>query len=353
MQSTSSSRLVAPTRSLPLVGGVLALLLLLVVIVAVAIGSTAIPLADVVASLAHHLLPGVRAQLNPDTDSIVWAIRFPRVLLAALVGAALALAGAQMQALFRNPLASPDVVGASSGAALGAVIALALGLASQFPLVLPAFAFVGAVATLFLVYALATTRGRTGIATLLLIGIAVNALIGAVTSYIITITASNFDAAQQIVFWLLGGLGGSTWLHVVFTAPFVLLAFVIAYAQARDLDLLAVGDRVAHSLGVDVEVTKRIALANAALVTGAAVAVSGIVGFVGLVMPHIVRLAVGPAHRTLLPLVAIAGAIAVVLADLLARTVHGPQETPLGIVTAILGAPFFLTLVLRNRAAEV
>jgi iron complex transport system permease protein len=272
-----------------------------------------------------------------------------------LVGAMLAVAGAQMQGLFKNPLASPDTTGTSSGAALGAVLALVTGLAARSLFYLPIFAFVGALLALLAVYLIATRHGRTPVATLLLAGVALGSLLSAATSFLITARWVRYDVAGEIIFWLLGGLDTRTWAHVWMTLPCAVIGCAVALFYTRELDLLLGGEESAFALGVEVETVKRVILANAALLTGAAVAVSGIVGFVGLVVPHLVRLRIGPAHGRLIPASALAGATFLVLADLLSRILLRPEEIRLGIITAACGAPFFLYLLLRerDRASEI
>ncbi len=328
------------------------LLLILSITISIALGSTSIAPGVVVRVLMSHLLPAgwvdVSAVAEPQ-QAVVWMLRTPRVLVAALVGAALAVAGAQMQGLFKNPLASPDIVGTSAGGAFGAVLALATGLAAHSLFYLPVFSFVGALVALFAVYVISTRHGRTPIATLLLAGVALTALIGAATSFLITMTWVRYEVAQEILFWLLGGLDNRTWAHFWLAVPCLVVGVGVSLVYTRELDLLLTGEETANSLGVEVEHVKRIVLTSAALLTGTAVAVSGVVGFVGLIVPHIVRLVIGPAHRRLIPASALTGATFLVLADLLARTLHRPEEIRLGIVTAAFGAPFFLYLLLRHR----
>lgn len=331
---------------------VAALLLALFVVLGIGAGSVSVEPETVVRILLAKIMPNGWIEMTNITEAqtiIVWLVRAPRVAVAALVGAALALAGAQMQGLFKNPLASPDIIGTSAGGALGAVLAFAAGLSARSLFYLPVFAFVGAFASLFAVYFISTKRGRTPVATLLLAGIAVGALVGAAISFVITSTSVRFEVAQEILFWLLGGLENRTWAHVSIALPCVVLGAAISIFYTRELDLLLAGEEVALSLGVEVERTKRILLTVTALLTGAAVAVSGVVGFVGLVVPHIVRQFLGPRHRTLLPASALTGAAFLVAADLLARTLLRPEEIRLGIITAAFGAPFFLYLLLRHR----
>lgn len=331
---------------------VVAFLLVLFVVLGIGAGSVSVEPETVVRILLAKILPTgwiETANITEAQGIIVWLVRAPRVVVAALVGAALALAGAQMQGLFKNPLASPDIIGTSAGGALGAVLAFAAGLSARSLFYLPVFAFVGSFVALFAVYFIATRRGRTPVSTLLLAGIAVGALVGAAISFVITSTSVRFEVAQEILFWLLGGLDNRTWAHVWIALPCVVLGMLISIFYTRELDLLLAGEEIALSLGVEVERTKRILLTVTALLTGAAVAVSGVVGFVGLIVPHIVRQFLGPRHGTLLPASALTGAAFLVAADLLARTLLRPEEIRLGIVTAAFGAPFFLYLLLRHR----
>lgn len=324
-------------------------------LLSVAIGSVAIPLRAVLRAIAERLAPWASQPLGPAnaaTFTIVWLLRMPRTVMAALVGAALGVAGAQMQGLFQNPLASPDIIGVSAGGALGGVIALATGLATRSMLYLPMLSFAGALLALAIVYAISTRRARTAVATLLLAGVALNALIGAVTSFLITVTWVRYEVSQQIIFWLMGGLANRTWAHVWLGVPGIAVGLAIGFAYARDLDILAAGEEVANSLGVEVERVKRTLLINAALLTGTAVALSGAIGFVGLVVPHAVRLVLGPAHSRLLPASALTGAALLVFADLLARTLDRPEEIQVGIITAFFGAPFFLYLLMRRGREE-
>jgi iron complex transport system permease protein len=285
-------------------------------------------------------------------EAIVWLIRLPRVLVAAVVGAGLATAGAMMQSLFRNPLAEPSLTGVGPGAVLGAVAVFVTGWGAASVVVLPLASMVSALLALLVVYTIATRGGSTPITSLLLTGIAVGALLTAASSLLISINIVTWQVAQEIVFWMMGGLDSRTWAHVWISAPFVLVGLCAALMQSRTLDLLLLGEETAVSLGVDIEPAKRLVVATSALLTGAAVAVAGLVGFVGLVVPHGVRLLLGPGHRTLLPASAIAGAAFVVLCDLAARTVRPPAEIRLGVVTALCGAPLFLALLMKRLREE-
>ena len=280
-------------------------------------------------------------EVAASTDLIVRQIRLPRILLGAIVGFALALAGAVMQGFFRNPMADPSIIGISSGAAVGAVTFIVLPLSVPFGR--SAFAFGGALAAAFLVYAIATEGGQTPVATLLLTGVALQTFLGAVISFLLLGAGDNLETA---VYWLMGHLHDSTWGRVRIALPTVLVLFVVLLAYARDLNTLLLGEEDAHTLGIEVERTKRVLLVTSSVVTAAAVAVSGVIGFVGLIVPHMMRLVVGPDHRILLPTSALAGAVFLVATDTVARS--GPAEVPVGIVTAAIGAPFFLYL-LRKR----
>ena len=275
-------------------------------------------------------------------ETIVRRLRLPRIALAAVVGFALAAAGAVMQGFFRNPMADPSIIGVSSGAAVGAVATIALPLAVPFGIQTAAFA--GALLTAFAVYLIATESGRTPVATLLLAGVAIQSLLGAVVSYLLL---QSGESLEQALYWLMGNLHNSTLGQVEVTVPLALLSFSVLLAYARDLNVLLLGEEDAGALGIDVERTKRVLLGVSSVITAAAVAVAGVIGFVGLVVPHMMRLIVGPDHRLLLPTSALAGATFLVATDTVARA--GPATLPVGIVTAALGAPFFLYLLRRRE----
>ncbi|GAB3688558.1 vitamin B12 ABC transporter permease BtuC [Salinarchaeum chitinilyticum] len=278
----------------------------------------------------------------PSTDeTIVVDIRLPRVVLAATVGCGLAAAGTVMQGLFRNPLADPSIIGVSTGAAVGAVAAMTLP--ALVPLGLQPMAFITGLCTAFAVYWIATENGRTPVATLLLAGVAIQALLGAATSYMLI---TSGDSMEEVVFWLMGNLHAAQWPDLHYTFPIVLLGTLALWAFAADLNVLVMGEEDAHHLGVEVERTKRILLGLATIVTAAGVAVAGVIGFVGLIVPHVLRLLVGPDHRVLVPTSALTGGAFLVAADAISRTT--PEAIPVGIVTAVAGGPFFLYL-LRER----
>jgi iron complex transport system permease protein len=252
-----------------------------------------------------------------------------------------------LQGVFRNPLADPGLIGVSSGAALGAVMVIFLGAATLGIFTLPVVAFSSGAATTFLVYRLSQREGRTDVVTMLLIGLAVNALAGATTGVLIYL--ADDPQLRSIVFWTMGGLGGALWETVLGGAPFIIIALCATPWLSRALNLFALGETEARHLGIEIEWVKRMAVLLAALATGAAVALAGPIGFIGLIVPHIIRLLAGPDHRRLLPACALGGAILLVLADLLARTIAAPAEVPVGLITAFVGGPFFLTLILQAR----
>ncbi len=280
-------------------------------------------------------------------EAVVWVIRVPRMLMAMLVGAGLGISGAALQGLFRNPLADPGLIGVSSGASFAVALAIVVGITSWGLWVQPIAAFLGGLVLTFLIYGFARRSGRAQMATMLLVGIAVNALLGAAISFILSF--SDDAELRDIVFWLLGSLAGSLWDFVYYAGPLILIAVIVLIRQAGPLNLLTLGDAEARHLGVRVQRTQLLIVSAAALATGAGVAVAGVVGFIGLIAPHMVRLAVGPDHRRLMPASALAGAILVLGADLGARTIAAPAEMPLGVLTAIIGTPVFLFLIDRSR----
>jgi cobalamin transport system permease protein len=327
-------------------------LLFLSLLTAIAIGSTPISWRTILQVGGLNLLPTGWIDphgVSPADIVVVWQIRVPRVLVAAFVGMGLATGGTVMQALFRNPLAEPGLVGAGSGAVLGAVISFVTGWSARSVVSLPLAAMVGALVALVLVYGMATRGGVTAVGTLLLAGIAAGSLLTAVSSLLLSLNIVNWQIAQEIVFWMMGGLDARSWTHFWLCAPFVALGLSAAMLQARDLDLMQQGEETAASFGVDVEASKRFITLTAAMLTGACVAVAGMVGFVGLVVPHGVRLLVGPSNRALLPAGALAGAAFLVLCDLAARTIHPPVEIRLGVVTALCGGPVFIALLMRRH----
>lgn len=315
----------------------------------VGMGAVEIPPAQALSIFLSHIGIDSGIYFEPRTDSILWNIRLPRVVLGILVGGSLGIAGAALQGVFRNPLAEPGVIGVSSGAAVGAVAAIVLGFSIFSTSAITVFAFIGGLVATGVVYLVARSRGQTEVTTLILAGIAVNATAGAFTG-LLTFIADD-DQLRSITFWMLGSIGGATWPVVTAVLPFLLFGIVLLPFWSRSLNLLNLGDREARHLGVSTERVHLSVIVLCALVTGAAVSVAGIIGFVGLVVPHVIRLIVGPDHRFLLPASILGGATALLLADLLARTVVVPAELPLGAVTSLVGGPFFLWLVHRTRKA--
>ncbi|NLZ94135.1 MAG: iron chelate uptake ABC transporter family permease subunit [Firmicutes bacterium] len=326
--------------------------LVLSVVLATAIGAVAIPPGETFRIILARLTGLFTvADIPTSTQSIIWNLRFPRVLLGLLIGASLALAGVSFQGLLRNPLADPFTIGVSSGAAVGATVAILLRQVYQFnfPQMVPLFAFVGAFLAMFFVYNLAKIGGQVPVVTLLLAGVVVSSFLSAVISLLMVFAGENM---QGIFFWLSGGLIMRSWTEIWFVLPYLLIGSVILYTYARDLNVLLMGEEAALTLGVNVERTKKILLVTASLVTAAAVSVSGMIGFVGLIIPHAVRIVTGPDHRTLLPASALVGASFLIWADVVARTVMAPKEIPVGIITAFVGAPFFIYL-LRKKKSEI
>ncbi len=337
-----------PGRATLLTGGLLAALVLLCLLSA-GIGAYGIPLGDVLSSVLHRTGLG-GAALDRVGESVLWNVRLPRVVLALLVGASLGCAGALTQGVFGNPLAEPGVIGISSGAAVGAVASIALGLSFFGNWTVTACAFVAGLATVLLVYVLSRSGGRTEVVTLILTGIAVNAFAGALIGLFIFFA----DNAQitQITFWQLGSLAQATWPKVLAVLPCAVAGLAVAPFYARKLDLLALGERPARHLGVDVERLRVVLVLVVALLTAAAVAVAGVITFVGLLVPHLLRMANGPGHRLLVPGSALGGALALLAGDLAARTVAAPAELPLGVLTALFGSPFFFWLLRRTRRGQ-
>lgn len=335
--------------------GLLGLVILLVAgVVALGVGPAAISPVQILGSLQHHLAGAVNlaAPENPLTtiqDAIIWQGRAPRVVTAALVGAGLAMAGSVMQALLRNPLADPYLLGLSSGASLGAVAVLVLGLG----VVLPVAAFVGAMLALMATLALAgaASRGRLTPGRTVLAGVAVGQACGAVTSFII-FTSAQGEAYREVLGWLLGTLGAATWNSAAIAAGALLVTGAVLLLNARTLDAFTFGDTAASALGVDVARTRWLLLGVVALLVGALVSVSGSIGFVGLVVPHAVRLLIGSRQAAVLPLAALTGALVLLVADTAARIVIAPSEIPVGILTAAIGAPVFALLLARRGSAS-
>jgi len=339
-------------RTPALVLSALAVTLIAIALIAATIGASGMPVDRLAAALG--LASGEPLQIARD-ELILFSIRLPRIALAAMVGAMLAAAGTIMQGLFRNPLADPGLVGVSAGAGLAAAVTIvigdrllaSLGLSVPFE-ILPFAAFLGGLATTALLYRVASREGRTSVAMLLLSGLALGALAGAATGLLVFVADDR--QLRDITFWTMGSLGGATWQKVSLISLFMLALVAPLPLIARRLDLLVLGEAEAFHMGVEVERLKRMSIVLVAIATGAAVSVSGVIAFVGIVVPHLLRLVIGPGHRLLLPASLLFGAILMLIADTFARVLVAPAELPIGIVTAAIGAPFFLVLLMRQRA---
>lgn len=335
----------------PRVYAILGLCLLLIVMVAFAatFGSVEIPFLTTSRILLDKLpLVAITPTWSNAWETIILEVRLPRVLLAGLVGAALAIAGATYQGLFRNPLADPYLIGVAQGAALGAITGFLLpvnweGLGFS---TIPLFAFIGALVSTAVVYNLARVGKTLPTTTLILAGVALGALLGSIVSYLII---SSGEKMHGIIFWLMGSFALSEWSEVKTVLPYIIVGIFIILLYARQLNVLQLDEEQAQQLGVNVERLKIVLLAAATLITAAAVSFVGTIGFVGIIIPHAVRLLWGADHRFLLPLSIFTGAIFLILADLLARTILAPTEIPIGVITAISGAPFFLYLLRRRK----
>ncbi len=317
-----------------------------------ALGAVTLPLASVVRILALLVSPG-----RPDPSTldeplrrayaILVHIRFPRSVAAVFAGLALSVSGAAVQGLFRNPMASPDILGISAGSSLGAVLAIVGGFGPLHPLAVPAASFVGALGAAVFVYTIAARRGGTHLIYVILAGLAVSSLLSGLVSAVL-IFAEEY-ALSQFIFWTMGGLEGRTWANVLAPLPFVLVLAGALTAFANPLNLLSLGEEQAHSLGVRVELVKVTVLVLAAMLTAMAISLAGPIAFVGLMVPHLVRMLTGPNHRTLLPYAALAGAIFLLISDLIARLALAPHEIKTGIVTAVIGGPYFIFLIIRYQ----
>lgn len=333
----------------------LGLAMIAVIVIAVAFGAVNIPVTTS-AKIIMNRVPIINRLISetwsPVEETIILTVRLPRVLLALLVGMGLSMAGVIFQALFRNPMAEPSIIGSSQGAALGATIAFFFGIELSLGglTAVPLFAFVGSLTAVCLVYLIARSGGRVSISSLLLVGIAFSAFLASIVSLLMVVSE---DRMHSIFFWLMGGLGTQSWDMVVMVAPFIFVSAVISFFFAKDLNLFLLGEERAAQLGLGVEKFKWTMIAAASLMVGAAVSVSGIIGFVGLIVPHTVRLLTGPDHRYLIPGSLLGGGLFLVLADTLARTVIAPNELPVGIITALFGAPFFIYLLKRKRREAI
>ena len=322
------------------------------VILCTTIGPAGIGFTDVLTMLLRRipwlasLIP--RGDWPENYETIVFQMRLARVILAALVGAGLAASGVVLQGLFANPMADPYILGISQGAALGATAAMlsGVGLQALGIYAVPLIAFGAGLATSIMVYNLAKVGSRVQMSTLLLAGIAVGFFLSAITSYLMITNGQN---VHQILFWMIGGFAGRGWDHIKVLLPYFIIGYTLMHIYARKLNVILLGEEPAQHLGIDVENMKKVLLVAATLTTASAVSVSGVIAFVGLIVPHAVRLIVGPDHRILLPTSALAGAIFLIVADALARTAAAPEEIPVGIITALCGGPFFIYLLRKKN----
>jgi iron complex transport system permease protein len=324
----------------PLRLGLLALLTALALSASIALGAAGLPLDEVVAALL--------GQGDETTRAIVLRLRLPRAILAALVGGGLALSGAIFQALLRNPLAEPYILGVSSGAAVGAVGAVALGLTLHTPWAVPIAAFIGAILATALVFRIASSVGRTlDTRILLLAGVVVGAFLNALI--LLLLTFADIETFRAAIFWMMGSLGNADWPATIILAAYLVPATIALLALARPLNLLAIGEETAGYLGTRVEIVKWTAFLIASLLVAAGVAASGVIGFIGLIVPHAVRLLWGSDHRFLLPASLLAGAAFLLIADVVARTIAAPAELPVGVITALIGVPVFVVLLTKRQ----
>jgi iron complex transport system permease protein len=313
----------------------------------VCIGAVKVPVGEVLHMAARALGFGNVAEVEATHVTIITTLRLPRVLAAALVGGSLAVAGVAMQGLFRNPMASPEILGISAGGSLGAVAVITTGLASASVLVLPAATAIGALLAAALIYGIASTRGGTSLLFIVIAGMAVSSLFNGLVSGMLMFS-KQYELSAYL-FWTMGDFEGRGWQHLALAAPVLLPGVAVMAFFSRELNLFTLGEEGARALGMSVETVKRLLLALAALVTGAAISVAGPVGFVGLLVPHLLRLVVGPDHRTLVPASALGGALFLLCCDLLGRSVAPPFQIRVGIITAVLGSPYLLWLVVRAQ----
>jgi iron complex transport system permease protein len=340
-----------PRRRLAALFAVLGIGVVAAVLVSAMVGQVPISPTEMIGSILRAAgIPTEWAPRDPLTEATLWQVRFPRIVMGIGVGAALAVSGAVMQAIFGNPLAEPGVVGVSSGAALGAAFAIVVGVSALGGWGTALFAFCGGLVATLLVYLVSRANGRTEVVTLLLTGIAVNAFGGAGIAFLLF--AADQASREQIVFWQLGSLNGSLWPQAGIVVGVALVGTIASWWFGRRYDLLSLGERTARNLGVNVEVLRIVSIVLVALLTGVAVAFCGIIAFVGLVVPHIIRMAAGPRHRPLIAASALGGGILVVLADLFARTLIGGADLPIGMLTSLIGGPFFFFLLFRQRRAS-
>ena len=343
------------TKHFPTVLIVIAVLIVVAIGVSVSVGAVGVSADTVGKVIGNHIFG---KEIFPvvwerKTENIIWNIRFPRVVMAFLVGAGLAVCGVLMQALTKNPLADPYVLGISSGASAGAVSEIVLGVFSFLGgYSVMAGATIGAAASIFLSLQIASVRGRITSTRLVLAGIATSALFSAITNMIVYGAHTGSDKTKTALYWMVGSLSGATWSKAQYLAIVFVIVVGIILLFTRELDALLLGDDAAENLGVEVQKVRWMIILASTVLTGAVVSVSGVIGFVGLVVPHILRGFIGSRHRELIPAVVLAGGLFAILADLISRVLIAPEELPVGVVAAFFGAPFFLYLIRRDNARQ-
>lgn len=328
------------------------IILFLIIIIATTLGSADIPIKESLFTILNKV-PIINkfisiAGIPENHRLIILKIRLPRIMLAALVGMGLSTVGLSFQAIFKNPMADPYVLGISSGAAVGAAIGFVLGFEASFfgASAITITAFLGSILTTVLVYNIARVKNKIPTNTLLLAGISMNFLLSSLLSIIMVF---NRQEVERIVFWTMGSVSSASYTQILVLLPFLFIGIFIILSFSKDLNIILTGDETAKSLGIEVERIKKILLISSSMIVAACVSVSGIIGFVGLIIPHIVRMLLGPDHRSLLPFSVVAGAVFMVISDTLARTLASPAEIPVGAITALFGAPYFIYLLIKNK----
>lgn len=330
----------------------LLLILVCLILLSASLGSAKVPIKKTAIIIASYI-PAVnyfidKSNINPLDEKIITKIRLPRIFLSIAVGVALACAGVIYQGIFRNPLADPFIIGVSAGASIGATIGLLFITQIKFISLSAAsiFAFIGAIGVTFTVYNISRIKNKISVVTLLLAGVALSALINSINSFILIFKTHDM---AKVIFWLMGGLTSATWQQFFIVFPIVAIIFIFCSFFMRDLNIISLSDERASQLGVETEKVKLLLLVLASLIAASAVSVSGIIGFVGLITPHIMRIIVGPDHKVLFPTSALAGGIVLLFSDTLARLVLEPREIPVGIITSIIGVPFFIYLLVKSK----
>ncbi|MCL5771761.1 MAG: iron chelate uptake ABC transporter family permease subunit [Actinobacteria bacterium] len=331
---------------------ILLIILIALVVLSSAIGSANLSLKLTIKTLIS-VIPGIRnlintSSINPQDFKVIFDIRLPRILVSILAGIALSGSGVIFQGIFRNPMADPYIIGVSAGAAFGATIGLLF--AGNIKIIslsaTSIFAFLGAIGTTFLIYNISKIKGKISVLTLLLSGVALSSLLSSIISFIMIYRTHDL---AKIYFWIMGGLANSSWTNFLIIMPVIIIIMIISAFFMRDLNVMSLGDERANQLGVQTEKIKQILLILASIMAAAAVSVSGIIGFIGLITPHIMRIIIGPDHKILYPTASISGGIVLLLSDTIARTVLSPREIPVGIITSIIGVPFFIYLLIKSK----